>query len=53
MSDSLIGDTRDSVTDPHRGLFWTVNVEPVLKILGSDKDYVKLYGQVFAYVPLG
>jgi len=53
VSDSLIGDTRDSVTDPHHGLFWTVNVEPVLQILGSEKDYVKLYGQVFAYVPLG
>jgi outer membrane protein assembly factor BamA len=53
VSDSLIGDTRDSVTDPHRGLFWTVSVEPTLKVLGSDKDYVKLYGQVFAYVPLG
>ncbi len=24
LSDSLIGDTRDSITDPHRGLFWTV-----------------------------
>jgi outer membrane protein assembly factor BamA len=53
VSNSLIGDTRDSVTDPRRGLFWTANVEPVLKALGSEKDYVRLYGQVFAYVPLG
>ena len=53
VSDSLIGDTRDSLTDPHRGLFWTVILEPNLKVLGSDKDYLRLYGQVFAYVPLG
>jgi outer membrane protein assembly factor BamA len=53
VSTSLVGDTRDSVTDPHRGLFWTVSADPALKALGSDKDYVKLYGQVFAYVPLG
>jgi outer membrane protein assembly factor BamA len=41
------------VTDPRRGLFWTATVEPVLKALGSEKDYVRLYGQVFAYLPLG
>jgi outer membrane protein assembly factor BamA len=53
LSDSLIGDTRDSVTDPHRGLFWAVTAEPNLKVLGSEKDFVRLYGQIFAYVPLG
>jgi outer membrane protein assembly factor BamA len=41
------------VTDPHRGLFWTATIEPALKALGSEKDYVRLYGQIFAYVPLG
>ena len=53
LASSLIGDTRDSVTDPHRGLFWTATVEPALEVLGSEKDYVRLYGQIFAYVPLG
>ncbi|MGD8896223.1 MAG: translocation/assembly module TamB domain-containing protein [Acidobacteriota bacterium] len=53
VSTSLIGDTRNSVTDPHRGLFWTVTGEPALEAMGSDKNYVKLYGQIFAYVPLG
>ncbi len=53
VANSLIGDSRDSVTDPHRGLFWTATVEPALEVLGSEKNYVRLYGQVFAYVPLG
>ncbi len=53
VSNALIGDSRDSVTDPHRGLFWTVTIEPNLEALGSEKDFVRLYGQVFAYLPLG
>jgi outer membrane protein assembly factor BamA len=53
VGSSLIGDTRDSLTDPHRGLFWTVTAEPNLKLLGSEKDFVRLYGQVSAYIPLG
>jgi hypothetical protein len=27
ISDSVVGDTRDSLTDPHRGRFWTAGVE--------------------------
>jgi outer membrane protein assembly factor BamA len=50
---SLVGDTRDSFTDPHRGVFWSLGTELALRALGSDVDYVKLYGQFFAYVPLG
>jgi outer membrane protein assembly complex protein YaeT len=50
---SLIGDTRDSVTDPHRGLFWSLGLDANLRALGSDENYLKLYGQLFAYVPLG
>ena len=52
LSVSLIGDWRDSLTDPHRGLFWTATSELSRRFLGSDVDYVRLYGQLFTYVPL-
>jgi len=50
---ALIGDERDSLTDPRRGVFWTATSEFSRTWLGSDVDYVRLYGQLFAYVPLG
>ncbi len=49
---SLISDSRDSVTDPHRGLFWSVGTETALTALGSDVNYIKTFGQVFFYTPL-
>jgi outer membrane protein insertion porin family len=53
FSVSLIGDARDSLTDPHRGLFWTAGTDLAAKAFGSDVNYARLFGQVFAYVPLG
>ena len=50
---SAIGDERDSLTDPTRGFFWTATSEFSRTWLGSEVDYVRLYGQFFAYVPLG
>ncbi len=50
---ALIGDERDSLTDPRRGVFWTATSEFARTWLGSDVDYVRLYGQFFSYVPLG
>jgi len=50
---ALIGDERDNLTDPRKGLFWTATSELARTWLGSDVDYVRLYGQLFAYVPLG
>jgi outer membrane protein assembly factor BamA len=52
LSLSLIGDWRDSLTDPRRGVFWTATSEFSRTFLGSDVDYVRLYGQLFAYVPV-
>jgi outer membrane protein insertion porin family len=52
VSLALIGDTRDSLTDPARGAFWTATTEISRRFLGSDEDYVRLYGQAFLYVPL-
>jgi outer membrane protein assembly factor BamA/autotransporter translocation and assembly factor TamB len=53
LSLALIGDERDSLTDPRRGWFWTVTGELSRRFLGSDADYVRLYGQAFTYVSLG
>jgi outer membrane protein assembly complex protein YaeT len=53
VSLSAIGDERDSLTDPHRGIFWTATSELARTSLGSDVDYMRLYGQFFAYIPLG
>jgi outer membrane protein insertion porin family len=50
---SLIGDTRDSLTDPHRGVLWSVGTELALRALGSEVDYVKVFGQLYYFVPLG
>jgi outer membrane protein assembly factor BamA len=52
LSLSLVGDERDSLTDPQRGLFWTASSELARKALGSDVDYLRLYGQLFVYLPL-
>jgi outer membrane protein assembly factor BamA len=50
---ALIGDERDNLTDPRRGLFWTGTAELARTWLASDVDYVRLYGQLFAYLPVG
>jgi outer membrane protein assembly complex protein YaeT len=50
---AAIRDERDSLTDPTRGVFWTATTELARTALGSDVNYVRLYGQFFAYVPLG
>jgi outer membrane protein assembly factor BamA len=52
LSLSLIGDERDSLTNPRKGIFWTATTEWSRRFLGSDVDYVRLYGQVFTYLPL-
>jgi outer membrane protein insertion porin family len=50
---SLVGDSRDSLTNPRRGFFWSVGTELALETLGSEVDYVKLFGQFYYYVPVG
>ncbi len=52
LSLSLAGDERDSLADPHRGLFWTASSELARTAFGSDVDYLRLYGQLFVYLPL-
>ena len=49
---SLIGDTRDSITDPRRGVLWSTGNELDLVGLGSERNYLKTYGQLFVYIPL-
>jgi outer membrane protein assembly factor BamA len=50
---TLSGDSRDSLTDPRRGLFWSLGTEVALRVLGSDVDYVRTYGQLFLYTSFG
>jgi len=53
LSAALIGDERDSLTDPRHGVFWTATTELSRGFLGSDADYVRLYGQAFTFLSLG
>jgi outer membrane protein insertion porin family len=50
---SLIGDARDSFTNPTRGRFWSANASTFLRALGSDESFVRLYGQVYQYLAVG
>jgi outer membrane protein assembly complex protein YaeT len=52
VSLSLVGDERDSLTDPTRGVFWTATTELARDFLGSDANYQRYYGQAFLFVPL-
>ena len=52
VSLSLIGDTRDSFINPTTGTFWSASSEFSRTWLGSDVDFIKLYGQGFLYIPL-
>ncbi len=49
---SLIEDRRDSFASPTRGRFWSVTVQAVPRIWGSDVGWVRLYGQAFFYYPI-
>jgi outer membrane protein assembly factor BamA len=49
---ALVGDERDSLTDPTRGVFWTATTELARDYLGSDVNYQRYYGQGFVYLPL-
>lgn len=53
VSLALIGDERDNLTDPKRGLFWTATAELARRGLGSDVDYERVYGQLFVYRSFG
>jgi len=53
ISLALIGDTRNSFVDPMQGLFWSFSSEFARTWLGSDVNFVKLYGQLYYYVSLG
>jgi outer membrane protein insertion porin family len=50
---SLIRDARDSFTNPVRGRFWSVNASTFAGALGSDENFIRLYGQVYQYLPVG
>jgi outer membrane protein insertion porin family len=49
---SLIEDQRDSLSNPTRGRFWNVTLQFAPKFLGSETQYLRLYGQLFYHYPL-
>lgn len=53
VTGSLIGDYRNSLVRPTKGSLWSVTFQGAPPKLGSDLKFVKLYGQLFTYVPLG
>jgi outer membrane protein insertion porin family len=50
---SVIEDRRDNAIRPGRGRFWNITLQLAPDILGADRKFVKLFGQIFAFVPLG
>ena len=49
---SLIEDRRDSLSNPSRGSFWSTTLQVSPKFLGSETQYVRLFGQFFYHYPL-
>jgi outer membrane protein insertion porin family len=49
---SLIEDQRNSLSNPTRGRFWNVTLQFAPKFLGSETQYLRLYGQLFYHYPL-
>jgi outer membrane protein assembly factor BamA len=52
VSLSLIGDTRDSFVNTEKGIFWSLSSEFARTWLGSDVNFLKLYGQIYLFIPI-
>jgi outer membrane protein insertion porin family len=52
LTASLIEDQRDSVTRTTRGRFWNTTFQVAPRLLASDLNFVKLFGQLFYFKPL-
>ena len=53
VTTSVIGDSRDRFLNPSRGNFWTASVQRSLKLLSSDVDSTRFYGQFAVYHNFG
>lgn len=53
LTGSVIEDRRDNPIRPSRGRFWNITFQAAPEELGSDITFVKLFGQIFAFLPLG
>ncbi len=49
---NLYGDYRDDKLNPSKGYFYSVETELSPKKLGSDLNFVKMFGQFFYYRPI-
>jgi outer membrane protein assembly complex protein YaeT len=50
---NLVHDRRDDPTDPHRGIYSTLDVGLASKYLGSQTDFVRILGRNATYYRLG
>jgi outer membrane protein insertion porin family len=53
LTGALIGDYRNNLVRPSKGSLWSVTLQAAPPKLGSDLKFVKLYGQLYTYVPVG
>jgi len=53
LSTSFIEDRRDNLIRPSRGRFWNVTLQGAPDELGADIPFLKLFGQLITFVPLG
>ena len=52
LKHDLIEDRRDSLSNPTRGSFWSTTLQVSPKFLGSETQFVRLFGQFFYHYPL-
>jgi outer membrane protein assembly factor BamA len=53
LSTSLITDRRDSLIRPARGHYWSVTLQGAPTWLRNDVPFIKTFGQLITFVPLG
>jgi outer membrane protein assembly factor BamA len=50
---NLVQDRRDDPTDPHRGVYNTIDFSVAEHVLGSDRDFTRLLIRNASYYPIG
>jgi outer membrane protein assembly complex protein YaeT len=53
LTTALIHDSRTSVIRPTGGNLWSVSFQAAPEALGSDLKFLKLFGQLYTFVPVG
>jgi Outer membrane protein/protective antigen OMA87 len=53
FSANLVEDRRDDPSDPHRGIYNTIDAGIATKYLGSQRDFIRLLGRNATYTRIG